>query len=185
MVRHLQAPLADEAIRSVRAGDTVYLSGPILTARDAAHKRLMELLDRGAELPYELKGTIVYYAGPCPAPEGLPIGSCGPTTSSRMDRYAPRLVELGQRIMIGKGPRAQAVKDAIVRHGGLYLSATGGAGALIARCVKEVRLMAFEDLGTEAVRQLIVENMPLVAAIDSRGGDLFETGPVPWRKAGV
>ena len=181
MVHHLHTPLTDEAIAAIHAGDTVYLTGTILTARDAAHKRLIALLENGEPLPYDLRDTIVYYAGPCPAPDGLPIGSCGPTTSSRMDRYAPRLIGLGQRVMIGKGQRSAEVKAAIVRHGGLYLSATGGAGALIARCVRSARVLPFADLGTEAVRELCVENMPLVAAIDCRGDDLYETGPAAFR----
>ncbi len=181
MIHHLHTPLTDEAIAAIHAGDTVYLTGTILTARDAAHKRLIALLDSGEPLPYDLTDTIVYYAGPCPAPDGLPIGSCGPTTSSRMDRYAPRLIGLGQRVMIGKGQRSAEVKAAIVRHGGLYLGATGGAGALIARCVRSARVLAFEDLGTEAVRELTVEDMPLVAAIDCRGDDLYETGPAAFQ----
>lgn len=177
MTHRLTLPLSDEAIRQVRAGDTVYLTGKILTARDAAHKRIMGLLDEGAPLPFALEGSAVYYSGPCPAPPGLPIGSCGPTTSSRMDGYAPRLITLGLKLMIGKGPRAAAVNEAVVRHCGLYLAATGGAGALYARCVKSARVVAFEDLGAEAVRELEVVDMPLVAAVDCHGGNLFETGP--------
>ena len=158
------------------------LSGTILTARDAAHKRLMALLDEGSPLPYDLKDTIVYYAGPCPAPPELPIGSCGPTTSSRMDAYAPRLIALGQRVMIGKGQRAPAVVEAIRMHKGLYLAATGGAGALYARCVKASRVIAFPELGAEAVHALTIEDMPLIAAIDCHGGNLYESGPEGYRK---
>ena len=183
MTHRLTLPLGDDAIRDVRAGDTVYLTGKILTARDAAHKRIRKLLDEGAPLPFALEGSAVYYAGPCPAPPGLPIGSCGPTTSSRMDGYAPRLIALGLKLMIGKGPRAAAVNEAIVRHCGLYLAATGGAGALYARCVKSARVVAFEDLGAEAVRELEVEDMPLVAAVDCHGGNLFETGPSEYVRA--
>jgi fumarate hydratase subunit beta len=176
MVHRLTTPLGDDAIAGVNAGDTVFLTGKILTARDAAHKRIMKLLDEDKPLSFALEGSIVYYSGPCPAPPGLPIGSCGPTTSSRMDGYAPRLIGLGLRVMIGKGQRSEAVIDAIVKYGGLYLAATGGAGALYARCVKSARVVAFDDLGPEAVRELDVVDMPLIAAIDCHGGNLFETG---------
>lgn len=182
MEHRLQTPLTDEAIQAIHAGDTVLLTGKILTARDAAHKRLMALLEEGFPLPFELKDTIVYYSGPCPAPPSLPIGSCGPTTSSRMDAYAPRLIALGQRVMIGKGQRAQAVNDAILTYKGLYLAATGGAGALYARCVKASRVIAFPELGAEAVHELTIENMPLIAAIDCHGGNLYESGPEGYRK---
>jgi fumarate hydratase subunit beta len=168
-------------IAAIHAGDTVVLSGTIFTARDAAHKRLMALLDEGRSLPYGIAGTVVYYAGPCPAPPGLPIGACGPTTSSRMDAYAPRLIALGQRVMIGKGQRADAVIQAIVENKGLYLAATGGAGALIARCVKSARVIAFADLGAEAVHELTVEGLPLIAAIDCHGGNLYQSGPAAYR----
>lgn len=181
MVHRLTVPLSDADIRQIHAGDTVYLTGRILTARDAAHRRIMRLIDEGRPLPFALPGSIVYYAGPCPAPEGLPIGSCGPTTSSRMDGYAPRLVALGQKVMIGKGQRSQAVLDAIAAHGGLYLAATGGAGALYARCVKAARVLAFEDLGPEAVRELEVVDMPLVAAVDCHGGNLYLSGPSSYQ----
>jgi fumarate hydratase subunit beta len=178
----LTTPLTDEAIRSIHAGDSVYLTGRILTARDAAHKRLIHLLDEAKPLPFELEGSIVYYSGPCPAPAGLPIGSCGPTTSSRMDSYAPRLIALGLKVMIGKGQRSEAVMEAIKDHGGLYLCATGGAGALYARCVKSARLVAFEDLGAEAVRELEVVDMPLIAAVDCLGGNLFAEGPAAYSR---
>lgn len=182
MNHRLTTPLTDETIKNIRAGDTVTLTGKVLTARDAAHKRLMALLDSGEPLPYELKDTVVYYSGPCPAPPGLPIGSCGPTTSSRMDAYAPRLIVLGQKVMIGKGQRSEAVTRAIVGHSGLYLSATGGAGALIARCVKSARVIAFADLGAEAVHELDVVDMPLIAAIDCHGGNLFMSGPADYNR---
>jgi fumarate hydratase subunit beta len=182
MEHRLTTPLGDEDIRRVHAGDTVYLSGKILTARDAAHRRLARLLDEGKPLPFPLEGSIVYYSGPCPAPPGLPIGSCGPTTSSRMDSWSPRLIALGMKVMIGKGPRSAEVKQSIQDHCGLYLCATGGAGALYARCVKSARVVAFEDLGAEAVRELEVEDMPLVAAIDCAGGDLFMTGQAEYAK---
>ena len=177
----LRLPLSDDDIRQVSAGDTVYLSGTIFTARDAAHKRLIQLLDEAKPLPIELSGSAVYYAGPCPAPPGMPIGSCGPTTSSRMDIWSPRLTALGLRVMIGKGQRSPEVKKAIMDCCGLYLCATGGAGALYAKCVRSARVVAFEDLGAEAVRELEVEDMPLVAAIDCRGEDLFESGPEEYK----
>jgi fumarate hydratase subunit beta len=180
MEHRLSTPLSDEDIRTVSAGDTVFLSGRILTARDAAHKRIMQLLETGKPLPIGLEGSIVYYTGPCPAPPGMPIGSCGPTTSSRMDAWSPRLIALGMKVMIGKGPRGGEVKKAIMERCGLYLCATGGAGALYARCVKSARVIAFEDLGTEAVRELEVADMPLIAAIDCRGNDLFESGPAAY-----
>jgi fumarate hydratase subunit beta len=182
MVHRLTAPLGEEAIKNVNAGDTVFLTGKILTARDAAHKRIMKLLDEGAPLPFALEGSIVYYSGPCPAPPGLPIGSCGPTTSSRMDGYATRLISLGLKVMIGKGQRSAAVVEAILKHNGLYLAATGGAGALYARCVKSARVVAFEDLGPEAVRELDVVDMPLIAAVDCHGGNLFMSGPASYIK---
>jgi len=182
MTHKLKTPLSEEAVGRVSAGDMVYLTGKILTSRDAAHKRLMSLIDADKPLPYELKDTVVYYSGPCPAPPGLPIGSCGPTTSSRMDAWSPRLIALGQKVMIGKGPRSAGVKKAIVHNRGLYLCATGGAGALYARCVKSARVVAFEDLGAEAMRELEVVDMPLIAAIDCWGGDLFISGPAKYAK---
>ena len=183
MAEHrLTTPLSDEAIAAVRAGDTVLLTGSILTARDAAHKRLMALLDAGQPLPFELRDAVIYYAGPCPAPPGQPIGSCGPTTSSRMDAYAPRMIALGQRVSIGKGPRSDGVKAALARHRGLYLAATGGAGALYAACVRASRVVAFADLGAEAVHELQVAYMPLIAAVDCHGGDLYLSGPVVYRR---
>lgn len=183
MAQHkLTTPLKDADIQAVRAGDTVLLSGKILTARDAAHKRLTALLDSGEPLPFGLQDAVIYYAGPCPAPEGQPIGSCGPTTSGRMDCYAPRLIALGQRVSIGKGPRSDAVKQALARHRGLYLAATGGAGALYAACVRSSRVVAFPDLGAEAVHELDVVDMPLIAAVDCHGGDLYLSGPVVYRR---
>ena len=155
------------------AGDRVILSGTVCTARDAAHKRFFELLDSGKELPFDMRGAVIYYAGPTPAPEGRPIGSCGPTTSGRMDPYAPRLLDMGLAAMIGKGPRSEAVCEAIRRNGAVYLCAVGGAGALAARCVRSCEVIAFDDLGCESVKRLGIENFPLTVAIDCRGGDLF------------
>lgn len=159
--------------KDLRAGDQIVLSGTIYTARDAAHKRICTLLDEGKEPPFPLEGASVYYAGPTPAPEGLPIGSCGPTTSSRMDVFAPRLLDLGLKCMIGKGNRAPAVVEAIQRNGAVYLCAIGGAGALAAKCVRSLRVVAFEDLGCESVKELQIEEFPLFVAIDSTGGSLF------------
>lgn len=167
------ATIADAA-KELRAGDTVLLSGTIYTARDAAHKKIYEKLDRGEPLPFDLENATIYYAGPTPAPEHLPIGSCGPTTSGRMDVFAPRLLDLGLKCMIGKGQRSQAVIDAIVRNQAIYLGAIGGAGALAAKCVRSMEVIAFEELGCESVKRLEVENFPLVVAIDSLGNSLFE-----------
>ncbi len=183
MPTHVSAPLSREQALALRAGETVLLSGTIFTARDAAHKRLCALLDAGEPLPIPLDGQVVYYAGPCPALPGDPIGACGPTTSSRMDAYAPRLLERGLRGMIGKGPRGEAVREAIARFGGVYFAATGGAGALIAGCVKEARVVAFPELGAEAIRALRVEKLPLIVAVDAAGGDLYAAGPAAYAAA--
>lgn len=164
--------IADAAV-SLRAGDRVLLSGTVYTARDAAHRRFFEMLDQGKPLPFPIRNACVYYAGPTPAPEGLPIGSCGPTTSARMDGYAPRLLDLGLKCMIGKGNRSEEVSDAIRRNRAVYLCAVGGAGALAARCVRSMEVLAFEDLGCESVKRLIVEDFPLYTAIDCKGGSLF------------
>lgn len=161
------------AAGQLRAGDTVYLSGTIYTARDAAHKRLNEMLNRGEPLPFSLVNAVIYYAGPTPAPEGLPVGSCGPTTSSRMDVFTPRFLDLGLKAMIGKGNRSPAVKEAICRNQAVYFCAVGGAGALAAKCIRALRVVAFDDLGCESVKELRVERFPLIVGIDSRGGTLF------------
>jgi len=160
-------------LEKLRAGDRVLLSGVVYAARDAAHKRIDEALDRGEDPPFRIDGAVIYYAGPTPAPEGLPVGSCGPTTSGRMDPYAPRLLDLGLAGMIGKGPRSQAVCDAIVRNKAVYLCAVGGAGALAARCVKSCEVIAYEDLGCESVKRLEIADFPLIVAVDCHGGNLF------------
>ncbi|HIZ83506.1 MAG TPA: FumA C-terminus/TtdB family hydratase beta subunit [Firmicutes bacterium] len=162
------------AAADIHAGDRVLLSGRAYTARDAAHKRIFALLDEGGELPFPLQGAVIYYAGPTPAPAGLPIGSCGPTTSGRMDPYAPRLLDLGLAAMIGKGERSPAVCEAIRRNGAVYLCAIGGAGALAAQCIRACRVIAFDDLGCESVKELELDNFPLIAAIDCHGGNLFQ-----------
>ena len=156
MEKHITAPITKETAKSLHAGDYVYVTGTIYTARDAAHKRMDEALDRGEELPIDIKNQAIYYMGPSPAREGRPIGSAGPTTASRMDKYAPRLLDLGQTAMIGKGKRSQAVIDAVVRNGCVYLAAIGGAGALLSKCIKSSEVVAYEDLGTEAIRKLQV-----------------------------
>ena len=174
----IHAPLRREELEKLRAGDSVLLSGVIYTGRDAAHKRLCALADQGQDLPFNVRNQVIYYAGPCPAKPGDPIGSCGPTTSYRMDAYAPMLMDLGLIGMIGKGQRSDQVIEAIQRNGGVYFAATGGAGALIASSVKAAKVIAFEDLGTEAIRELEVENLPLIVAIDAFGGNLYDEGPV-------
>lgn len=171
---HLELPLTAEKVAGLHAGDTVKLSGTIYTARDAAHKRLIALLDANEALPMELQDQVIYFAGPCPAPPGRPIGSAGPTTSGRMDAYSPRLIsECGLRGMIGKGERNQAVVTAMCEHGAIYFAATGGAGALIARSITAAEVIAFEDLGPEAIRKLTVKDFPVIVAIDDKGGNLY------------
>lgn len=169
-------------IPELRAGEKILLSGTVYTSRDAAHKRIMALLDRGEQLPYPLEGSVIYYAGPTPAQKGMAVGSCGPTTSSRMDPYAPRLLDLGLTAMIGKGERSQDVVDAIVRNQAAYFCAVGGAGALIACCIKEAREIAFHDLGCESVKEFTVENLPIYTAIDCYGGSVFEMGKAEYRR---
>ena len=168
------APFSDGAIRSLAVGGTLLISGVLYTARDAAHKRLVEMASRGEKMPFEFDGAVVYYVGPTPARPGAVIGSAGPTTSGRMDAYSPTLMALGLKVMIGKGLRNADVKRAIVEHGGLYLAATGGAAALIARSVRSSEVVAFPDLGTEAIRRLVVEDFPATVAVDSTGRDIYE-----------
>ncbi len=176
----LTTPVTREDLSPLRAGDTVLLSGTVYTARDAAHKRLMALLDAGEPLPFPVEGSALYYVGPTPERPGEVIGSAGPTTSGRMDTYSPRLLDLGQAVMIGKGARNQVVKDAVIRNGAVYLAALGGAGALMAVCVKRLEVVCWEDLGCEAVRRLEVENMPLTVILDPKGGDLYQSGPAAY-----
>ena len=174
MDRYLEFPFTQEKMKELRAGDYVYISGTIYTARDAAHKRMYESLHNGEELPLDLKDNILYYMGPSPAREGRSIGSAGPTTSSRMDKYAPDLMDLGQTGMIGKGKRNQAVKDSIVKNGAVYFAAVGGAGALLSKSIVSSEVVAYEDLGTEAIRKLMVKDFPVIVVIDSEGNDLYE-----------
>ncbi len=175
MDKHIYTPLTEEKARELRAGDYVYITGTIFTARDAAHKRMQEALDAGENLPIELKDAIIYYMGPSPAREGRPIGSAGPTTASRMDKYAPTLLDLGLKGMIGKGKRSQEVRDAIVRNGAVYFAAVGGAGALLSKSITASELVAYEDLGTEAIRRLEVVNFPVIVVADAEGNNLYET----------
>ena len=175
MEKHITAPITKETAKSLHAGDYVYVTGTIYTARDAAHKRMDEALDRGEELPIDIKNQAIYYMGPSPAREGRPIGSAGPTTASRMDKYAPRLLDLGQTAMIGKGKRSQAVRDAIVRNGAVYFAAVGGAGALLSRAITSSEVIAYDDLGTEAIRKLTVKDFPAIVVIDAEGNNLYET----------
>ncbi|NHZ47594.1 Fe-S-containing hydro-lyase [Nitratidesulfovibrio liaohensis] len=170
---HLTTPLTDEAVAQLRSGDVVFLSGTIYTARDAAHRRLTESLDRGEDLPFDLRGAVIYYVGPSPAPPGRPIGSAGPTTSYRMDSYAPRLHALGLKATIGKGRRNTEVRDALKEHTGVYLGATGGAGALLSQCITVATVIAYDDLGPEAIRELTVKDFPLLVINDCVGGELY------------
>ena len=182
MDRHITAPINKETARSLHAGDYVYITGTMYTARDAAHQRMYEILQKGGELPVDWKDQVIYYMGPSPAREGRPIGSAGPTTASRMDKYAPQLLDLGLGAMVGKGKRNQAVIDAIVRNGSVYFAAVGGAGALLSKCITSAEVVAYDDLGTEAIRKLTVENFPAIVVIDSEGNNLYETAIKEYRK---
>ena len=174
MEKKIHAPLVSEEIKELRAGDYVYITGTIYTARDAAHKRMEEALNQGSPLPLDLKDNVIYYMGPSPARQGRPIGSAGPTTASRMDKYTPRLLDLGLKGMIGKGKRTPEVAEAIVRNQAVYFAAVGGAGALLSKCIVESQVIAYEDLGTEAIRKLTVKDFPAVVVIDSLGNNLYE-----------
>ncbi len=175
MKKYLTVPVDSIELLQLQAGDYVYLTGTIYTARDAAHKRMYEALQQGKELPFDVEDNAIYYMGPSPAREGNIIGSAGPTTSSRMDKYTPALLDLGLKCMIGKGKRSEKVKESIVRNGAVYFAAVGGAGALLSRSVIESEVIAYDDLGTEAVRKLKVEAFPVIVVVDSRGNDLYET----------
>ena len=184
MDKNIHVPISREDAEGLRAGDYVYLTGTIYTARDAAHKRMKETLDAGTELPLSLDRNVIYYMGPSPAREGRPIGSAGPTTASRMDKYAPELLDLGLGAMIGKGKRSPAVADAIVRNGAVYFAAIGGAGALLSKCILSSEVIAYGDLGPEAVRKLEVKDFPVVVVIDSQGNNLYETAARAYAKEG-
>ena len=179
---HLALPLTHEDVQMLRAGDIVYLTGSMLTGRDAAHKRLIQLLDEGKELPVDVRGQAIYYVGPAPASPGHAVGSAGPTTSYRMDAYTPQLLKLGLNCMIGKGRRSEAVRAAMQEYGAVYLGAVGGAAALIARSIKSMEVLAYPDLGTEAIHRFTVENFPAIVLMDAHGGNLYESGPAQYRE---
>lgn len=174
MDRYITAPMTKEVAKTLKAGDYVYITGTIYTARDAAHARMYETLENSEELPIQMENNIIYYMGPSPAREGRPIGSAGPTTSSRMDKYAPKLLDLGLVGMIGKGKRNDEVKSAIVRNGAVYFAAVGGAGALLSKSITKSEVVAYDDLGTEAIRKLEVENFPVIVVMDCEGTNLYE-----------
>lgn len=176
MEKKITTPLTEDKIKDLKAGDTVLITGTIYTARDAAHKRLVELLDKGEELPIDVKDSIIYFVGPTPAKPGMAIGSAGPTTSYRMDAYSPRLLDIGLKGMIGKGLRSKEVVDSIVKNKAIYFAAIGGAAALIGKSVQKADLVAYEDLGAEAIRKLEVKDLPVVVVIDSEGNNLYEIG---------
>ena len=182
MDRELQAPIDPALAKELKAGDMVYITGTIYTARDAAHKRMDEALAKGEELPFDIRGNLIYYMGPSPAREGRPIGSAGPTTASRMDKYAPKLLDLGLGGMIGKGKRSKEVIDAMVRNGAVYFAAIGGAGALLSKAITASEVIAYDDLGTEAIRKLTVERFPAIVVIDSEGNNLYETAGAAYRR---
>ena len=191
MEKHLNVPANTEELAELKSGDYVYLTGTIYTARDAAHKRMYEALQRGEmyetlldgkELPVDVKGQFIYYLGPTPAREGQVIGSAGPTTSSRMDKYTPTMLDQGLKGMIGKGKRSSEVIESIKQNGAVYFAAVGGAGALLSKCIKEAKVIAYDDLGTEAIRKLRVENFPVIVVIDNQGNNLYETAVENFKK---
>ncbi len=175
MDKHITTPITAETTKDLKSGDYVYITGTIYVARDAAHKRMIEALERGEELPIDIKDSTIYYMGPSPAREGRPIGSAGPTTASRMDKYAPTLLDLGEKAMIGKGKRTKEVIDAIVRNQAVYFAAIGGAGALLSKCITKSELVCYEDLGAEAIRKIEVKDFPVIVVIDREGNNLYET----------
>lgn len=175
MDRHIHTPITEEVTAELKSGDYVYITGTIYVARDAAHKRMIEALEAGKELPIDIKDSTIYYMGPSPAREGRPIGSAGPTTASRMDKYAPTLLDLGEKAMIGKGKRTKEVIDAIIRNKAVYFAAIGGAGALLSKCITKSEVICYDDLGAEAIRKIDVENFPVIVVIDSEGNNLYET----------
>ncbi len=182
MDRHITVPYDEKTARELKSGDMVYLTGTIYTARDAAHKRMYEALERGEKLPFNVKNNVIYYMGPSPAREGRPIGSAGPTTASRMDRYAPALLDLGLNGMIGKGKRRDEVRQAIIRNNAVYFAAIGGAGALLSKSILDSETIAYDDLGTEAIRKLEVKEFPAIVVIDCEGNDLYETAIEEYRE---
>ena len=182
MEKKITAPIDDKTARELKSGDYVYITGTIYTARDAAHKRMYEALEKGEKLPFDVKDNVIYYMGPSPAREGRPIGSAGPTTATRMDKYAPALLDLGLKGMIGKWKLRQNVKDSMIKNGAVYFAAVGGAGAILSKCIRESEVIAYDDLGTEAIRKLYVEDFPAIVVIDSEGNDLYETSVLEYKK---
>lgn len=182
MEKHITTPITEEITADLHSGDYVYITGTIYVARDAAHKRMIEALKLGEELPIDIKDATIYYMGPSPAREGRPIGSAGPTTASRMDKYAPTLLDLGEKAMIGKGKRTKEVIDAIIRNKAVYFAAVGGAGALLSKCITKSEIVCYEDLGAEAIRKIEVENFPVIVVIDRDGNNLYETAIRQYKK---
>lgn len=182
MKKKIPVPLLERDIETLRAGDYVYLTGTIYTARDAAHKRMYDSLKKGETLPIDLNGNVLYYLGPSPAREGQVIGSAGPTTSSRMDKYTPDMLDLGLKGMVGKGKRSPEVIEAMKRNHAVYFAAVGGAGALLSQCIKSSEIIAYDDLGTEAIRKLYIEELPVIVVIDKDGNNLYETAVEQWKK---
>lgn len=175
MEKRITTPLTKDKVRDLKAGDYVYITGTVYTARDAAHKRMIEYIEKGKDLPFDIENQIIYYLGPTPSREGQVIGSAGPTTSTRMDKYAKTLLDLGQTGMIGKGKRAKAVIESMKKNTAVYFAAVGGAGALLSKCIKKADVIAYDDLGTEAIRKLYVEDLPVITVIDCNGNNLYET----------
>ncbi len=182
MEKHICAPFDAETARSLQCGDYVYITGTIYTARDAAHKRMYETLQQGGKLPIDMKNNVIYYMGPSPARPGRPIGSAGPTTASRMDKYAPALLDMGLRAMIGKGKRTDQVKQAVIRNDAVYFAAVGGAGALLSKSIINAEVIAYDDLGTEAIRKLEVKDFPVIVVMDSAGNNLYETAVKKYQR---
>ena len=174
MERHINVPFDADIVKELKAGDYVYLTGTIYTARDAAHKRMYEALQKGEELPFDIEGNVIYYMGPSPAREGRPIGSAGPTTASRMDKYTPALLDLGMRGMIGKGRRTEAVRESMMKNQAVYFAAVGGAGALLSKSILQAEVIAYEDLGTEAIRKLEIKDFPVIVVMDCEGNNLYD-----------
>ena len=183
MRKNITVPMTEEEAHALKAGDSVLISGTVYTARDAAHKRMDETIKRGEKLPFDVKDNVIYYMGPSPARPGRAIGSAGPTTASRMDRYAPKLLDMGLRGMIGKGKRTDEVKEAVMRNGAVYFAAVGGAGALLSKAIVSSEVIAYDDLGTEAIRKLEVRDFPAIVVMDSEGNDLYKTAPEEYRQS--
>lgn len=182
MDKHITTPITEEITKDLKSGDYVYITGTVYVARDAAHKRMIEALEKGENLPIDIENATIYYMGPSPAREGRPIGSAGPTTASRMDKYAPTLLDLGEKAMIGKGKRTQEVIDAIIRNKAVYFAAIGGAGALLSKCITKSEVICYDDLGAEAIRKIEVKDFPVIVVIDCEGNNLYETAIKQYKK---